>query len=89
MAGRLERVQNQSRAPTRHFHLPSAVRGSPARIDAAQARELIGDGAVLVDVRRRDDPAMTLAGALRVPPDEIPERLDEFSRDTPIVLACG
>jgi rhodanese-related sulfurtransferase len=85
LAGRLK----QSRAPTRHFHLPSAVRGSPARIDPAAARELIANGAVLVDVRRRDDPAVTLAGAVRIPPDEIPERLGEFSRDTPIVLACG
>ena len=85
MAGRL----NESRAPTRRFHVPSAVRGSPARIDAATARELVASGAVLIDVRRHDDPAMTLAGALRVPPDEIPERVEEFPRDTPIVLACG
>ena len=85
MAGRLQ----QSRAPTRRFHVPSAVRGSPARIDPATARELIAKGAPLVDVRRHDDPAMTLEGALRIRPDEIPQRLDEFSRDTPIVLACG
>jgi rhodanese-related sulfurtransferase len=65
------------------------VRGSPARIDVASARELVTTGAVLVDVRRMDDPAMTLEGALRVPPDEIPQRLNEFSRNTPIVLACG
>ena len=85
MAGRLK----QSRAPTRHFHVPSAVRGSPARIDPAAARELVANGAALVDVRRRDEPALTLEGSVRIPPDEIPERLDEFSRDTPIVLACG
>jgi rhodanese-related sulfurtransferase len=65
------------------------MRGSPARIDAETARELVEDGALLVDVRRRDDPAITLAGALRILPDEFPERLDELSRDTPIVLACG
>lgn len=85
MAGR----STQGRVPTRRFHVPSAVRGSPARIDAASARELVATGALLVDVRRMDDPAMTLGGALRVAPDEIPQRLDEFSRDTPIVLACG
>ena len=85
MGGRLER----SRVPTRRFHVPSAVRGSPARIDAATAHELVANGALLVDVRRKDDPAMTLSGALRIPPDEIPQRLDGFSRDTPIVLACG
>ncbi len=85
MAGRLKR----GRAPTRRFHVPSAVRGSPTRIDAARARELLANGALLIDVRRKDDPAVTLEGALRIPPDEIPHRLDEFSRDTPIVLACG
>jgi hypothetical protein len=85
MAGDLR----QARAPTRRFHVPSAVRGSAARIDAATARELVANGALLVDVRRKDDPAVTLEGALRIPPDEISERLDGFSRDTPIVLACG
>jgi rhodanese-related sulfurtransferase len=85
MGGRLKR----GRAPTRRFHVPSAVRGSSARVDAARARELVAKGALLVDVRRRDDPAMTLEGALRISPDKIPQRLDEFSRDTPIVLACG
>ena len=79
----------QDREPTRHFHVPSAVRRSPARIDAAAARRLVANGALLVDVRRRDDPAVTLEGALRIFPDEIPQRLEEFPRDTPIVLACG
>jgi hypothetical protein len=85
MGGRLKR----GRAPTRRFHLPSAVLGSFARVDAARARDLVEKGALLVDVRRRDDSALTLEGALRISPDTIPHRLDEFSRDTPIVLACG
>jgi rhodanese-related sulfurtransferase len=65
------------------------VRGSSTRIDPATAHKLVEDGALLVDVRRRDDPAVTLEGALRIRPDEIPQRLEEFARDTPIVLACG
>jgi rhodanese-related sulfurtransferase len=85
----MARRSTQGRAPTRRFHVPSAVRGSAARIAAATARELVANGALLVDVRRKDEPAMTLEGALRVPPDEIPQRLNEFSRNTPIVLACG
>jgi rhodanese-related sulfurtransferase len=85
MSGRLKR----GGAPTRRFHLPSAVRCSSARVDAATARELVEKGALLVDVRRRDDPAVTLDGALRISPDKIPQRLGEFSRHTPIVLACG
>jgi len=74
--------------PTRRYHLPSALRISPARIEPERARELLDLGGVLVDVRRRDDPALTLEGALRIPPDEIPERLDALPRSAPIVLAC-
>jgi hypothetical protein len=78
-----------SRAPTRRFHVPSAVRGSPARIEPQRARELVAAGAPLVDVRRLDDPAVTLPGAVRISPDELPQHLGELSRDVPIVLACG
>jgi len=85
MGERLKR----GRAPTRRFHVPSAVRGSPARMDAATARELVTNGAPLVDVRRKDDHAVTLEGALRIAPDGIPHQLGQFARDTPIVLACG
>jgi rhodanese-related sulfurtransferase len=85
MAGRSQ----GRRAPTRRFHVPSAVRGSPARIDAERAHELVAAGATLVDVRRLDDPAVTVEGALRISPDELPQHLDTLSRDTPVVLACG
>lgn len=85
MAGRTK----ESRVPTRRFHVPSAVRGSPARIDAQRARDLVAAGAVLLNVRRLDDPAVTLPGAVRIPPDEVPQHVNEFSRDVPIVLACG
>jgi len=79
----------ESRVPTRRFHVPSAVRPSPARIDAVHARELVASGALLLDVRRLDDPAVTMPGAVRMPPDEVSQRLNEFPRDVPIVLACG
>ena len=81
--------QNDRHVPTRRFHVPSAVRGSPARIDAERARELIAGGAQLVDVRRLDDPAVTLEEARRIAPDELPQHLGELLRDVPIVLACG
>jgi rhodanese-related sulfurtransferase len=77
------------RAPSRRFHVPSAVRVSPARIDPDRARALVAGGALLIDVRRLDDPAVTLEGATRISPDEIPAHLGELSRNTPIVLACG
>jgi rhodanese-related sulfurtransferase len=74
--------------PTRRYHLPSALRRSPARIDPDDARTLLERGACLVDVRRHDDPALTVPGALRVPPDELPSRLSELPRSRPIVLLC-
>jgi rhodanese-related sulfurtransferase len=75
-------------APTRRFHIPSAIRRSPLRIGPAEARQLISAGALLVDVRRHDDVSAQLAEAERIPPDEIPGRLASLPRDRPIVLAC-
>jgi rhodanese-related sulfurtransferase len=74
--------------PTRRYHVPSALRPSPARIDPERAHELVASGALLLDVRRHDDPSHALEGAVRIPPDEIPDRLDELPRDAPVVLAC-
>jgi hypothetical protein len=73
---------------TRRFHVPSAVRRSPLRIDPAEARALVAGGALLVDVRRRDDRIGVLEDAVRIPPDEIPGKLTGFRRDHPIILAC-
>ena len=75
-------------APTRRYHIPSAVRRSTLRISPAEAHRLLGEGAVLVDVRRHEDDSLQLANAVRVPPDEIPGRLDELPRERAIVLAC-
>jgi len=43
---------------------------------------------LLVDVRRHEDDSVKLPDAIRIPPDEIPGRLDELPRDRAIVLAC-
>jgi rhodanese-related sulfurtransferase len=74
--------------PTRRFHLPSALRGSPSRISGHTARELVAGGALLIDVRRQDDDAGQLEDALRISPDMIPSRVAGFPRDVPIVLGC-
>jgi rhodanese-related sulfurtransferase len=76
------------REPTRRFHLPSAARSSLARIEADRARELAAEGAVLIDVRRGEDPAPSPEGALRIAPDMIPRRAETLGRETAIVLAC-
>lgn len=78
-----------ARTPSRRFHVASALRGSSARIDADDARDLLDRGAVLVDVRRKDDPLVTLEEAERIPPDEIPAHLDRLRDAAPVVLACG
>jgi rhodanese-related sulfurtransferase len=75
-------------APTRRYHIPSAVRRSSLRISAAEAHRLLADDALLVDVRRHEDDSVKLLDAVRIPPDEIPTRLDELPRDRAIVLAC-
>jgi rhodanese-related sulfurtransferase len=76
------------RPPTRRFHVPSAVRSSPYRIEPEAARELAAAGALVVDVRRHEDHVPGMEGALRISPDLIPSRIDGFPRDTPIVLGC-
>jgi hypothetical protein len=73
---------------TDRFHVPSALRRSSLRIEAATARQLIAGGALLIDVRRGKDGLDSPEGALRIAPDMIPDRLGAFARDVPIVLGC-
>ena len=75
-------------APRRRYHVSSALRRSSLRIEPEKARELIAAGAVLVDVRRHEDEELRLDGAVRIAPEEIPGRLEELRRATPVVLAC-
>ena len=75
-------------ALTRRFHVPSALRPSSLRLEPADARQLVDAGALLVDVRRQDDPSPSLAGAERIAPDEIPSRVAGLRREVAIVLAC-
>jgi hypothetical protein len=75
-------------APTRRFHIGSALRPVGLRIDPEVALRLVAEGALLLDVRRREDRPGPLEGAVRISPDEIPGRVGEFRRDVAIVLAC-
>jgi MFS family permease/rhodanese-related sulfurtransferase len=74
---------------SRRYHFPSAIRPSSFRVEAQAAREMVQNGAVLVDVRRQEDPSSPLERALRIPPDVIPQRVAGLPRDVPIVLACA
>jgi hypothetical protein len=49
---------------------------------------LLTGGASLLDVRRNDDPADKLDGGVRIPPDELPSRIDTLPRNAPVLLAC-
>jgi rhodanese-related sulfurtransferase len=73
---------------TRRFHVPSALRPSPLRIEREHALELVAGGALLIDVRRQDDRSTSLPAAVRVAPDMIPGRVEGMRRDVAIVLAC-
>jgi MFS family permease/rhodanese-related sulfurtransferase len=73
---------------TRRYHIPSALRRSPFRLDGPAACEMVDGGALLVDVRRQHDPDSALERAVRIPPDGIPRAADALPRDVPIVLAC-
>jgi rhodanese-related sulfurtransferase len=73
---------------TGRYSIPSAIRRSSRRVDPDEARQLIADGALLVDVRRYGDEELPLEGARRIPPDEIPGLLDELPRGRPILLVC-
>ena len=57
-------------APTRRFHLGSALRPVGRRLDAEAALQLIAQGALVLDVRRREDRPGPLENALRIAPDE-------------------
>jgi hypothetical protein len=74
--------------PKRRFQPLSALRPASLRIAPAEARTLVADGGLLIDVRRLDDDSAPLDGALRIPPDAIPEAMSGFRREVPIVLAC-
>jgi rhodanese-related sulfurtransferase len=73
---------------TTRYGIPTAIRRSSRRVEPDEARQLISQGALLVDVRRYGDDEAALEGARRIPPDEIPGLLGELPRDRPILLAC-
>jgi rhodanese-related sulfurtransferase len=73
---------------TTRYGIPTTIRRSSPRVEPEEARQLVSEGAILVDVRRYGDDELPLEGARRIPPDEIPGLLDELPRDRPILLTC-
>jgi rhodanese-related sulfurtransferase len=70
----------------------ASVRVVGPRIEADQAKALVDAGeAVVVDaVASHVWPAMTrsIAGAIRIPPEDIPRRYAELPRDKAIIVYC-
>jgi len=61
-----------------------------ASVDREQVRQLVDDGAQLVEVlERRQYRAVHLPGAVHIPAWELTrDRADELDRDRPIVVYC-
>ena len=58
-------------------------------VDPAGARELVAQGALLVDVREGWEwAAGRVAGARHVPLDQLPRRAGELPRDRKVVVVC-
>ncbi len=58
-------------------------------IDGSTASELVANGALLVDVRTPAEYAEGhVSGAVNIPLDELPDRLDELPTTGPIVVYC-
>ena len=59
------------------------------RVDGAEARRLVAEGAVLLDVRTPREFARGHAEpAVNVPLGELAARLDELPRDRPVITYC-
>jgi rhodanese-related sulfurtransferase len=58
-------------------------------VSPAEAQRLVQSGAVLVDVRSREEyGAGHVPGAINLPVQELPQRMAELPRDKPLVLYC-
>ncbi len=61
----------------------------PNEISRAEAREMLDQGAQLIDVRADHEwEAGHLPGAVHITLDELPARVEEIDRDRPVILYC-
>lgn len=71
------------------FGIGKLFGGSSRRIDPAQAARLVGEGALLLDVRTPAEFATGApSGAVNIPVQELASRLDELPRDRTLVAYC-
>ncbi|HEY2477381.1 MAG TPA: rhodanese-like domain-containing protein [Solirubrobacterales bacterium] len=66
-----------------------AAEGTPKEISRAEAREMLDNGAQLVDVRADHEwETGHLPGAVHIPLPELPARVGEIDKDRPVILYC-
>lgn len=64
-------------------------RAARDRVDGASARQMVADGATLLDVRTdREFSSGHLDGALHIPLAQLRSRVGEVPRDRPVVVYC-
>ena len=66
------------------------IKLSAVRVPGADARQLVADGAMLLDVRtEREYQDGGIEGSVNIPVQELPGRMDELgAKDQPIVVYC-
>jgi rhodanese-related sulfurtransferase len=69
--------------------MADAAQNEPREVGRDEARQLIDEGAQLIDVRADHEWEVgRIAGATHVPLPELPQRLGEIDKDRPVVLYC-
>jgi phage shock protein E len=82
--------QQSTPAPAAAAPAPAAQARRPQAVLGAEARALIGSGAVLVDVRTVDEFAeLHLDGARNIPVGDLGGALGTLPKDKPIIVYCA
>ena len=69
--------------------MADAADATPREVSRAEAREMLGAGAQLVDVRADHEwEAGHLPGAVHIALPELPTRVEEIDKDRPVILYC-
>lgn len=63
--------------------------GSFKQVRVSQVRQLVESGAVIIDVRERNEFARgAIKGAINIPLSELRQRMDEIPKDVPVYVHC-
>jgi rhodanese-related sulfurtransferase len=69
--------------------MSEAADARPKEVSRAEAREMLDDGAQLVDVRADHEwEAGHLPGAVHITLPDLPARIEEIDKDRPVIIYC-